>query len=174
MACISGGEGMTDKKQVKGLLDYISLKPGEEAELAPNSEDYVFGMGLGATKQATRWAYKGFLLESGERIEKIKKKINGRPKVSFFKKKDNLRVFALWYMIKNWPQDERSKITNRDLILLAQEVSYSKKTKELFDDSMSANIEQSVSRGRTALKIDANWNSEVCEKLYENLGKDNE
>ena len=45
---------MTNKKQVKGLLDYISLKPGEEAELAPNSEDYVFGMGLGATKQATR------------------------------------------------------------------------------------------------------------------------
>ena len=81
MACISGGEGMTDKKQIKGLLDYISLKPGEEAELAPNSEDYVFGMGLGATKQATRWAYKGFFLESGERIEKIKKNINGRPKV---------------------------------------------------------------------------------------------
>ena len=25
---------MTDKKQVKGLLDYISLKPGEEAEYA--------------------------------------------------------------------------------------------------------------------------------------------
>ena len=24
---------MTDKKQIKGLLDYISLKPGEEAEL---------------------------------------------------------------------------------------------------------------------------------------------
>ena len=58
---------MTDKKQVKGLLDYISLKPNEEAEYASNSEDYVFGMGLGATKQATRWAYKGFLLESGER-----------------------------------------------------------------------------------------------------------
>ena len=25
---------MTDKKQVKGLLDYISLKPGEDAEYA--------------------------------------------------------------------------------------------------------------------------------------------
>ena len=171
MACISGGEGMTDKKQIKGLLDYISLKPGEEAEYATNSEDYVSGMGFGATKQATRWAYKGFLLESGERIEKIKKKINGRPKVSFFKKKDNLRVFALWYMIKDWPQDKRSKITNRELILLAQEVSYSKNTKELFDDSMSSNIEQSVSRGRTALKIDADWNSEVCEKLYESISQ---
>ena len=45
---------MTDKKQVKGLLDYISLKRGEEAELAPNSKDYVFGMGLGATEEATR------------------------------------------------------------------------------------------------------------------------
>ena len=41
---------MTDKKQIKGLLDYISLKPGEEAEYATNSEDYVSGMGLGATK----------------------------------------------------------------------------------------------------------------------------
>ena len=36
---------MTDKKQVKGLLDYISLKPGEEAEYASNTEDYVTGMG---------------------------------------------------------------------------------------------------------------------------------
>ena len=104
-------------------------------------------------------------------LRKIKKKINGRPKVSFFKKKDNLRVFALWYMIKDWPQDKRSKITNRELILLAQEVSYSKNTKELFDDSMSSNIEQSVSRGRTALKIDADWNSEVCEKLYESISQ---
>ena len=39
---------MTDKKQVKGLLDYISLKPGEEADFATNSKDYVFGMGIGA------------------------------------------------------------------------------------------------------------------------------
>ena len=165
---------MTDKKQIKGLLDYISLKPGEEAEYAPNSEDYVSGMGLGATKQATRWAYKGFLLENRERLESITKKTNGRPTKSFFEKKDNLRVFALWYMIKNLAQTKRAKITNRELISLAKKASYSQVTRELFDDSMSANIEQSVSRGRAALKIDENWNSEVCEKLYENLGKDNE
>ena len=36
---------MTDKKQIKGLLDYISLKPGEEAEYAPNSEDYCIWNG---------------------------------------------------------------------------------------------------------------------------------
>ena len=51
---------MTDKKQVKGLLDYISLKPGEEAELAPNSEDYVFGMGLGATEASNKMGIQRF------------------------------------------------------------------------------------------------------------------
>ena len=72
-------------------------------------------------------------------------------------------------MIRNWPQDERSKITNRDLILLAQEVYNSDSTKDLFNERITATIEQSVSRGRTSLKIDENWNSEVCEKLYESL-----
>mgnify|MGYP003683086367 FL=1 len=75
---------MTDKKQVKGLLDYISLKPGEEAELAPNAQHYVFGIGLGATEEATRWAYKAFLQENTERFKSTNKKPNGRPKISFF------------------------------------------------------------------------------------------
>lgn len=52
---------MTDKKQVKGLLDYISLKPNEEAEYASNSEDYVFGMGLGATEEAKHFVKIGKL-----------------------------------------------------------------------------------------------------------------
>lgn len=171
MECISRGKGMTDKKQIRGLLNYISLKPGEEFEFAPNSEDYVSGMGFGATKQAIRWAYKGFLLESRERLESITHKTNGRPRKSFFLKKDTVRVFVLWFMVKDWPQSKRAKITNRDLISLAQKVSYSNTTQELFDESMSANIEQSVSRGRTALKIDKNWDSEVCEKQYKNLSQ---
>ena len=74
-------------------------------------------------------------------------------------------------MVKAWPQSKRAKITNRDLISLAQKVSYSNTAQELFDESMSANIEQSVSRGRTALKIDKNWDSEVCEKQYKNLSQ---
>ena len=48
---------MTDKKQVKGLLDYISLKSDKEAELVQNAEEYVYGLGLGATEEETRWAY---------------------------------------------------------------------------------------------------------------------
>ena len=42
---------MTKSKPVRGLLDYISLKPGEKPELEPISESYVPGMGLGASKR---------------------------------------------------------------------------------------------------------------------------
>ena len=71
--------------------------------------------------------------------------------------------------MKNCTQNIKAKITNRDLILLAQEVYNSDSTKDLFNERITATIEQSVSRGRTSLKIDENWNSEVCEKLYESL-----
>ena len=54
---------MTKSKPVRGLLDYISLKPGEKPEWEPISESYVPGMGLGASKDAIRWAYKGYLVE---------------------------------------------------------------------------------------------------------------
>ncbi len=52
---------MKEPKQIRGILDYISLKPGEEFEWEPISESYVPGMGLGASKDAIRWAYKGFM-----------------------------------------------------------------------------------------------------------------
>ena len=164
---------MTDKKQVKGLLDYISLKSDEEAEVAPNSEGYVFGMGLGATEETKRWAYKGFLLESGERFEKINKKINGRPKVSFLLGIDQKRVFALWFMIKDWSQVKKSNTSNRDLILLAKKNECCITTKKLFT-GMIATLEQSVSRGRNKFVVDESWNSEVCEKLHEGLSQTTE
>ena len=63
------------KKQVKGLLDYIALKPDEEWEFAPNTEEYVFGMGMGASKDAIRWAYKGYMLEMQQGMTNFKKNV---------------------------------------------------------------------------------------------------
>ena len=65
---------MTDKKQIKGLLDYISLKPGEEAEYATNSEDYIFGMGVGATKEARDLAIIGSDLHQYSKIKNPQQK----------------------------------------------------------------------------------------------------
>ena len=62
---------MTDKKQVKGLLDYISLKPGEEAEFAPNSEDYVFGMGIGATDEVRDLAIIGQIYINIQKLKNL-------------------------------------------------------------------------------------------------------
>ena len=159
---------MTDKKQIKGLLDYISLKPGEEAELAPNSEDYVFGMGVGATKEARDLAIIGSIYINIQKLKKLSKNPNGRPKKSILLGIDQKRVFALWFMIKDWSLVKKSNTSNRDLILLAKGNECSITTKKLFV-GMTPTLEQSVSRGRNKLEVDENWNSEICEQLFENL-----
>ena len=168
MACISGGEGMTDKKQIKGLLDYISLKPGEEADFATNSKDYVFGMGIGATDEVRDLAIIGQIYINIQKLKNLNKNDNGRPKKSILLGIDQKRVFALWFMIKDWSQVKKSMSSNRELILLAQENECSITTKKLFV-GMTPTLEQSVSRGRNKLEVDENWNSGICEQLFENL-----
>ena len=159
---------MTDKKQIKGLLDYISLKPGEEAEYAQNSGDYVFGMGIGATDEVRDLAIIGRIYINIQKLKNLNKNDNGRPKKSILLGIDQKRVFALWFMIKDWSQVKKSNTSNRDLILLAKENECSITTKKLFI-GMIATLEQSVSRGRNKLEVDENWNSEICEQLFENL-----
>lgn len=159
---------MTNKKQVKGLLDYISLKPGEEADFATNSKDYVFGMGIGATNEVRDLAIIGRIYINIQKLKKLSKNPNGRPKKSILLGIDQKRVFALWFMIKDWSLVKKSNTSNRELILFAQENEYSITTKKLFI-GMIATLEQSVSRGRNKLEVDENWNSEICEQLFENL-----
>jgi hypothetical protein len=71
---------MTKSKPVRGLLDYISLKPGEQPEWEPISESYVPGIGTGASKDAIRWAYKGYLVERYQHQEKIIAQIKAQKK----------------------------------------------------------------------------------------------
>ena len=159
---------MTDKKQVKGLLDYISLEPGEEADFATNSKDYVFGMGIGATDEVRDLAIIGQIYINIQKLKTLNKNDNGRPKKSILLGIDQKRVFALWFMIKDWSQVKKSNTSNRDLIHLAKKNESSVITKKLFIGSIPT-LEQSMSRGRNKLVVDENWNSEICEQLFENL-----
>ena len=98
------------------------LADGEEWELEPMSEDYVYGMGMGATKDATRWAYKGFCLEVGQSIRKIAAKNNGRPRKEAYQSYDCLRALVIWEHVQKYiPQELRSGITNRALIEIMQD-----------------------------------------------------
>ena len=125
-------------------------------------------MGVGATEEARDLAIIGSIYINIQKLKNLNKNANGRPKKSILLGIDQKRVFALWFMIKDWSQVKKSNTSNRELILLAQENEYSITTKKLFI-GMIATLEQSVSRGRNKLEVDENWNSEICEQLFENL-----
>jgi hypothetical protein len=136
---------MTDKKQIKGLLDYISLKPGEEAEYAPNSEDpysedYVFGMGVGASQDAKHFAKIGKLYHETETIKEAieqilsqndnnnqtsvtdTKKISGRPKRQKALGIHQVRALILWHIAQGFPEGIRQDLTNRYMIAYVQKL----------------------------------------------------
>ena len=160
------------KKQIRGLFDYLDLKDGEEWEWAPPSEDYVSGMGLGATKQAIRWAYNGYLLENMRAIKRINSRAVGRPKLAQHRNIDCRRALAIWQYVRiNIPLELRPRASNRRLIHEMQKLQEAQKAASMKHDARlfpkeSAALEASVSRGRKILEISEVWESKVCEKLF--------
>jgi hypothetical protein len=73
------------KKQIRGLLDYTSVNNDEDWEFAPLSEEYMIGMGLGASREATRWAFKGYMLELHQTWASYKKKGGQEKEVRIWK-----------------------------------------------------------------------------------------
>ena len=171
---------MTDKKQVKGLLDYISLKPGEEAEFAPNSEDYVFGMGLGATEEAKLYAKIGKLYHEIENMKNANnqtsitdtKKISGRPRKQKALGMHQVRALYLWQIAQEFSEDKRQDLSNRYMITLVKKLGETsrplvRKSEEMWPNAYDESLQQSVSRGKTWWEIDHKWHSDKCyEFLY--------
>ena len=165
---------MTEPKQIKGILDYVSLKPGEEWENAPITEDYIPGMGTGASKEAIRWAYKGFLSEMKERLlevtvktePRIKKRRIGPPEKKAELRIDNLRAYYLWYIVRDLSESYRCELTNRAAIKLVNGYPLKGKTKAAWHNQAVESIEQSVSRGRKFWHMDNRWNSKKCEQFH--------
>ena len=90
----------------------------------------------------------------------------GRPTVRF--QINEKRAYYLWTIAKELPENQRAKITNRELIDLA-------KTKPFHDvfgnKTQQTTIEQSISRGKKVLDIDTSWNSKVCDLLEKEFHK---
>ena len=178
---------MTDKKQIKGLLDYISLKPGEEAEYAPNSEGYVTGMGLGATEEAKFFAKTGKLYHEIENMKDANSQIDvtdktktlGRPKKQKALGIHQVRALILWHIAQEYSEDKRQDLTNRYLIARVQKRGKTSrplvgKSGKVGDsekiwpdiDGINNSLEQSVSRGKTWWGIDHEWQSDKCYKFF--------
>jgi len=178
---------MTDKKQVKGLLDYISLKPGEEAEYAPNSEGYVTGMGLGATEEAKFFAKTGKLYHEIENMKDANSQIDvtdktktlGRPKKQKALGIHQVRALILWHIAQEFPEGIRQDLTNRYLIARVQKLGKTSRplvgksgkvgnSEKIWPDidGINNSLEQSVSRGKTWWGIDHEWQSDKCYKFF--------
>jgi len=175
MACISGGKGMTDKKQIKGLLDYISLKPGEEADFATNSKDYVFGMGVGATKDANYYTIIDYLYDQILKQEGATEHTSatpstntiGRPRKQKILEVHQVRAFHLWMKAQEYPEGIRQDLSNRRMIeIIKKSQSLVGKSKRLWTLGTDESLEQSVSRGKTWWKIDHEWQSDKCYKYF--------
>jgi len=156
------------KRTVKSLLDIVESKD-TEWELAQPSPIYMPQVGFGATPDAIRWAYIGFMLELGADIDLKFKKLAGRPKLKEYQDIDCRRAFAIWiYVHESFNNQEHCKMSNRDLIEQLKTVSKTGQIdRRLFREC--SRLEASVSNGRKKLEVDAFLHIEVCEKLYRDL-----
>lgn len=155
------------KKQIRGLLDYTSVNNDEDWEFAPLSEEYMIGMGLGASREATRWAFKGYMLELHQTWTSYKKKV-GRKKKSEYGSIDCQRAMLIWVYVNKMNPNPSTSLKNRHLISLMQSLGTSdSRIASLFPKGHSR-LQSSVSAGKTKLEINDRWESKVCEKWFNN------
>ena len=133
-----------------------------------NVSIYVPGMGIGASKDALRWATAGMLDEL--LCNQKNKKPFGRPVRYFMEQVDNRRAFMLWALVNIDTISPNLKFaSNRELLnIMLMLRKFGPDITDYFPNT-TANIEQSISRGRTALGIGQMWESKVCEKVYQDL-----
>jgi len=129
---------------------------------------YVPGMGIGASKDALRWATAG-MLDELLRNQKNRKPF-GRPVRDFMDKVCNRRAFMLWALVNINPISPNLKFaSNRELLnIMLMLRKFGPDITDYFPNTTD-NLEPSISKGRTALGIGQMWQSTVCEKVYEDL-----
>lgn len=165
---------MKEPRKVRGLLEVLETEAnGEEWELESPSAEFVPGMGLGATKDATRWAWLGYQKELGRTFKK-----RGRNTIEPVKSKPARRAFHAWKMCKKLRAEsgqDDAIFSNRELIAKCQEYERDlglDAKDRLFRDSVGqSTLDSSLSVGKGLLEIDERWNSEVCEKILRDLFK---
>lgn len=167
---------MNEKRQVRGLLDMLDAeREGQLWEWEALAPGVVPGMGLGASSQATRWAWLGMQMEAEAAIQNTLKRPAHRPAKDPLLSKDAVRAFAVWRMCHGLRHDILNKpnahISTRELVALIRQVENAlnvPKTHQLFSKP-DQTVESSITRGKQILEIDDAWNSQFCDKLEASL-----
>lgn len=167
------------KKVVRGLLDIVGLED-DEWELKKPSENFMYGMGLGASPEATRWAYKGYILElllasepsQRENVNLLlqtRKKMRGGQLKKSRQTNDAKRAFVLYATVerirevKNLSRESKIEFPLNELIELTEQLfpTYELFKKPTYKNKMLA----SVKRGREIWGIDKYWRGPSLQSL---------
>lgn len=162
---------MTEKKKVRGLLDAIGLEDGEW-ELEMPSVDYVPGMGLGATKQATRWAARGYNPSFELVIEKNRaQRQRGRPTKAPELKKPQLLALHVWLEVRDMPISFRRESNRVLLNWMCERFGGTKPTNatEKLWSFRPERLEKSLSTGRSFWGLSEVWESQKCEDFWASI-----
>ncbi|WP_425084027.1 hypothetical protein [Ruegeria profundi] len=155
------------ERKMRGILDTgQSDHDNFEQQWEEPSENYVPGMGTGATRQAIRWAYIGYCVEREHFIQCALTNPKGRPAKDPLASKDAYRAFLLWKMVNQTIGGTKLNCSIGTLVSMAIAVE------ERLNLPMQArafppsgSYASSISRGKKILEIDSDWNSEICEKI---------
>ncbi len=145
---------------------------GVEWDWAPPDDDWVPGMGWGASEDARRWAKLGRFMEV---CASVKFPAAQKPKGGAYKKpdgtdNDTLRVLLCYQIIKSSSKRPLSSWTRKELASHMQSIKFADPDiQQLFKKCSQGSLESSISRGKKNLGIPPHskmqdW--EVCEKFW--------
>lgn len=163
---------MTNRPTIRGLLDFRSDEPSSTANPKEETREYV-EIDKAYLAELEKWAALGIAFFKREELRRELSPQKGRPKKHPLNSDDVRRALSAWNFINN----TRHRLGRPDLMMTNREVIrllklLETKTKTPSSERLFAanefSLEGSVSRGRTLLKIDEFWNSDVCAKLMDN------
>lgn len=164
---------MTNRPTIRGLLDFRSDEPSSTANPKEETREYV-EVDKADLAELEKWAALGIAFLKREELRRKLAPKKGRPKKHPLASDDVRRALAAWDFINNTRHRlgrPNLMMTNREIIRLLKLLENETKTpsSERLFGADEVSLEGSVSRGRTLLKIDEFWNSDVCAKLMNNL-----
>lgn len=160
---------MNKPPRVRGLLDFGDTAPDSQGSDQEIEFEFV-EVEKNELETLERWAQFGKLAFEHKLLSDALRKPVGRPPKSILRSDDVLRALYAWDFVRRTrirKSNPDLNMTNREAIQLLTllETELKMPIEDRLFGASSDTLETSLSRGRTMLKIDKFWQSEVCAKL---------
>lgn len=153
------------ERPIRGLLDIDDPNGSATESLLPATGVFSFIPGLPPHVQET--LFLGEQVRLAMMTPQPQKRGRGRPRKEGIELVDGQRAWICWWLVRRMREQgqpvTRSSASAAALIKQARMLPGGT---ELFPNMTDhSTLEQSIYRGKTALQIDAKWNSKACEEI---------